>query len=242
MVRNTVANELQSREHPSAYFAYSEVDESPGHTIVITGIETPEGVVSNEKEENGQPIADGRRSRNAQQLQKLILSPKTRGELLKSQQEEMRRRTQLLKDFPSAFLFQFDGIQPDGVVHLKFRPNPQFRPVSQEDLVLRGVTGDIWIDPQCQRLVKVEGTLTREVTLGWGMLVRLYPGGHCVMQQAEVRPGDWRTRQLAVDLDGKMLLFKNLKVRVKQMRDSFRPVASNLTVPQAVAMLRGEPQ
>jgi hypothetical protein len=69
------------------------------------------------------------------------------------------------------------------------------------------------------------------------MVVRLYRGGHFVMSQAEVGKGCWRTTLLAVDLTGKILLFKNLKVHMKQSCEAFRQVASHLEVAQAITML-----
>jgi hypothetical protein len=241
LVKNTVWNELQARKHPAARFEYREIDESSGHSTASTEIETPEGVVGKEIEENGGPLTDDERSRNEHQLQELVRNLRRQRQLLESQQEEARRRMGLLKDFPSAFLFQFDGVEPNGVVRLKFRPNPRFQPPSKEDLVLRGMAGTLWIDPRSQRLVKIDGTLIRDVTLGWGLVVRLYRGGHFVMKQAEVGKGCWRTTLLAVDLTGKILLVKGLKVQMEQIREAFRQVVSNLTVRQAVAMLQTYP-
>lgn len=238
LVKNAVRNELQSRQHPKAYFEYLETDESPGDSSVSKEIETTQGVVASETQDNGHPLTDEQRSKNARQLQKLVRSPKARRQLFQSQQDEDRRRMELLKQFPAAFLFQFDGREPDGVVRLKFRPDPQFQPPSKQDLILRGMTGTMRIDPRRQRLVEIDGTLTRDVTLGWGVVVRLYRGGHFVMREAEVGPGCWRTTLLAVDLDGKIFLVKSLKVRMKQVCENFKQVAKNLTVPQAVAMLR----
>lgn len=237
LVKNTVWNELQARKHPAGYFEYRETDEDSGEFTVSTEIETPEGVVARETEEDGHPLTDDERDRNVDHLEKLVRSPKMQGQLLESQQEETERRMGLLKDFPSAFLFQFEGVEPDGVVRLKFRPNPKFRPSSREDLALRGMAGTLWIDPQSQRLVRIDGTLTRDVTLGWGVVVRLNRGGHFVMKQAEVGKGCWRTTLLAVDLTGRIFLIKSLQVHMKQTSEAFRRVASNLSVPQAVAML-----
>jgi hypothetical protein len=100
------------------------------------------------------------------------------------------------------------------------------------------MAGTLWIDPRSQRLVKIDGTLIRDVTLGWGLVVRLYRGGHFVMKQAEVAKGCWRTTLPAVDLTGKIRLVKSLKVQMEQTREAFRQVASNLTLRQAVAMLQ----
>jgi hypothetical protein len=167
LVKNTVWNELQAREHPTAYFQYWEIDQESGQSAVSAEIETPEGVVIYETEENGKPLSDDQRRRNVDQLQRLARSRKMQRRLLESQQQETRRRMGLLKDFPVAFLFQFDGVEPDGVMRLNFSPNARFEPLSRGNLALRGMGGTIWIDPQSQRLVKIDGTLTRDVTLGW---------------------------------------------------------------------------
>lgn len=241
LVKNAIWNELQASKHPTAYFEYREVDWSPQGSTTSEQIETPRGTVSSLFKRNGEPLSAAQRQKNSRQLQKLAHSAKMQRSLLASQQQETARRMGLFKDFPSAFIFQYEGAEPLGVVRLKFRPNPKFRPASKEDLALQGMAGTLWIDPKSERLVKIDGTLIHDVTLGWGVVVRLYRGGHFVMQQAEVGKGSWKTTLLAVDLTGKILLVKNLKVHMKQSRQAFGPVADHLTVPQAVSMLRSDP-
>ena len=241
LVRIAIWNELQARKDPEAYFEYREMDWSPQSSTTSEQIETPKGTVASVVERNGEPLSPAERQKNARHLLKLAHSAKMQRSLLASQRQQTARRMGLLKDFPSAFLFQYEGAEPNGVVRLKFSPNPAYQPLSKEDIALRGMAGTMWIDPSSQRLVKINGTLVRDVTLGWGVVVRLYRGGHFVMEQAEVAKGSWKTTLLAVNLTGKILLVKNLHVDMKQTRQAFEPVASNLTVAQAVEMLRREP-
>lgn len=241
LVKNTFWNELQARKHPSAYFEYREVDWSSESSTTSEKIETPQGTVSSLLKQDGEPLTGEQRQKNARQLQKLVHSKKLQRQHLANQQQETQRRMGLFRDFPSAFLFQMGGVENNGVVRLKFWPNPKFQPRSKEGLALRGMAGTLWIDPQNQRLVKISGKLIRDVTLGWGVVVRLHRGGQFVMQQADVGKGRWKTTLLAVDLTGKILLVKKLRVHMKQTRAAFQQVASDLTVPQAVAMLRGDP-
>ncbi|MGH9454250.1 MAG: hypothetical protein ACRD2O_09820 [Terriglobia bacterium] len=241
LVKNTFWNELQARKHPSAYFEYRQVDWSPESSTTSRKIETPQGTVSSVLTENGEPLTGEQRQKNGRQLQRLVHSKKLQRQHLASQQQEIQRRMGLFRDFPSAFLFQMDGVENNGVVRLKFWPNPKFQPLSKEGLALRGMAGTLWINPQSQRLVKIKGALIRDVSLGWGMVVRLHRGGHFMMQQADVGKGNWKTTLLAVDLTGKILLVKKLRVHMKQTREAFQEVESDLTVVQAVDMLRSDP-
>ena len=93
---------------------------------------------------------------------------------------------------------------------------------------------------RARRLGEAKATLIRDVTLGWGVVVRLHRGGHFVWQQAEVSPGIWELTLLSVSLKGKIMLVKNLDLQMKETHRSFKRVPSDLSAAQAVSMLLGD--
>ena len=54
------------------------------------------------------------------------------------------------------------------------------------------MTGEIWIDPVHERVVRLEGHLQQDVDFGWGILGRLNKGGWIVIEQADVGERQWR--------------------------------------------------
>ena len=240
LVKHAVWNEAQAAEHPAARFEYEETDTTPKGSTTTEQIETPAGVASRLLKVNGRAPGAARRAKDARRLHDLLRNPKAQHSLLQSQQAETQRRMNLLKEFPDAFRFQFEGVGSDGAVRLGFQPRPGYHPSSHEGLALEGMRGNLWIDRAEQRVVKIDGALFRPVSLGWGIAVRLYPGGHFRLEQSEVAKDRWRTTLLSVDLRGRILLVKRLDVHLRQTRRSFEAVPQNLTLAQAVRMLRGQ--
>ena len=239
LVRNTVRNEVQAWKSPPAYFEYEEVDWSPEETCVSREIETPDGVFGRLITVNGEPPSPKRRRKEAQQLQKLDRDPEARRSMVRGEQEDVKNRMELLQEFPNAFRFALDGPMTSGVIRLKFQPNPNFHPASRNALALRGAEGTMWIDESSERLMKIEGTLIRDVTLGWGVVVRLRRGGHFDWEQSQVVPGVWELTLLSVNLKGKIFLVKNLDVQTKETHRSFKRLPDHLSATQAISMLLG---
>ena len=240
LVRKMVLNEERAWKSPSAYFEYEEVDWSPEETSVSKEIETPDGVFGRLITVNGEPPSPKRSQKEAKQLQKFVRDPEAREALLRAERQDIERRMELLKEFPNAFRFEPDGPDTGGVAHLKFQPNPNYRSSSRDALALRGAEGTLWIDKSSERLVKVEGTLVRDVTLGWGVVVRLRRGGHFLWQQTEVNPGIWEPSVFSVNVKGKVLVVKNLNLQTKETHRNFKRLPGRLDTAQAVSMLLGD--
>ena len=240
LVRNTVRNEERAWKSPSAYYEYEEVDWSPEESSVSREIETSEGVFGRLITVNGEPPSPKRARKEEQQLQKFVRDPAARRSMARSEEEDVKRRMEPLKEFPDAFRFEPDGPETNGVVRLKFQPDPGYRPESRDAIALRGMQGTLWIDASSERLVKIEGTLIRDVTLGWGVVVRLHRGGHFVWQQAEVSPGIWELTLLSVSLKGKIMVVKNLDLQMEETHRSFKRVSAQLSAAEAVSMLLGD--
>ena len=101
----------------------------------------------------------------------------------------------MLTSLPDAFLYTYAGTQPgpngDELVHLTFKPNPNFNPPNHETAVYQGMQGDMLIDPKAMRIAKIDGTLFKDVDFGWGILGRLYKGGKFFIEQRDVGGGHW---------------------------------------------------
>ena len=78
------------------------------------------------------------------------------------------------------------GRAGDTLVRMKFRPNPRYEPPSRVEQVLPGMEGTILVDAGKYRIAKIDGTLAREVSFGWGILGHLDRGGRFVVEQGEV--------------------------------------------------------
>jgi hypothetical protein len=123
------------------------------------------------------------------------------------------------------------------LVKLSFRPNPNFRPLSLEARVFHDMEGEMWVDCKRERLAAFNGHLTQDVKFGLGLLGHLDKGGHFEVRQAEVVLGHWDMTTMSLEMTGKALLFKSIRVQKKENRRDFHQVADDLTLTQAADIL-----
>ena len=57
------------------------------------------------------------------------------------------------------------------------------------------------------------------------------------MARAEVKPGQWKTQQMQVHIDGNILLLKSVSRQEDSLHFGFQEVPFNMSVAQAAAML-----
>ncbi|MGH9617690.1 MAG: hypothetical protein ACRD28_13200, partial [Acidobacteriaceae bacterium] len=135
---------------------------------------------------------------------------------------------------------QFSGsVQtPTGVaIRLTFVPNPRFSPPTMEARVLTGIRGEIWIDPTDLRVVRIEGHLFRRVDYGWGILGILYPGGTIAIEQAYTPECGWQLSHLKLNMTGKALMLKPLRILVDETASDYHKVPPGWKYTDAIEWL-----
>jgi hypothetical protein len=104
--------------------------------------------------------------------------------------------------------------------------------------------GYVLVDPTDYRFASIDGTLSKEVGFGWGILGHLDRGGRFIVQQKQVQQqvGDnlWETSSMTLSFTGKIMLFKNLSISSTEVFSGFKQVPSDLTFAQAVELLKKE--
>jgi hypothetical protein len=210
-------------------------------------VETRDGMAGMLVAINDKPLTPEQRSAEEARLSELANNQEALKKKQKSEKEDEERETRIMKALPDAFLYEPDGTTGgnqtigkagDQLVRLKFRPNPKYTPPSHVEQVLTGMQGYLLIDADQHRIAKIDGTLTKEVGFGWGILGHLDRGGHFLVEQAEVIQGDWEVTHMSLSFTGKELLFKSLNIRSDEVFSDFRPAPSNLNFAQGVELLK----
>lgn len=232
---------MQASEHPKHYYRYIERIVSASDSRTVDEISTPHGDVDRLLEVNQHPPDRQQIQQNQQLLAKLPNNLQLQQSRYKDQQSNKRRRDNVIKDIPNAFIYTYAGRNAQGQIMLKFRPAPNFQPSSHQSLILEGMAGELWVDPKTQRMAKIDGQLIRDVKIGWGFLARLNAGGTFLMEQSQGTDGTWHQKLLDVHFDGTELIFKHLHIRVKEYRCCFQRVP-NLSIRAAVHMLQTKTQ
>jgi hypothetical protein len=238
MVKNVTWNELQASEHPAHYYRYVERDIMPDGSSTADEIATPHGSVDSLVEVDHHPPSQKQVEENHQLLAELPGDPQLQESRFRDQQSDRLRRDNVIKDIPQAFIYTYDGSDQQGRIMLKFRPAPDFQPSSRQSLILQGMAGELWVDPSTQRMVKINGSLIKDVKIGWGFLARLNRGGTFLMEQSRGPDGTWHQKLLDVHFDGTVLIFRHIHIRVKQIRCCFERVPDGLSIQEAVHLLQ----
>jgi hypothetical protein len=154
------------------------------------------------------------------------------------EQAEMNR----LDTLADSEIYKLEGMVACGTgecYRLSFTPNPEFQPPDLEADVLRGFSGEVWIEKTQQRLVRLDAHLVREVTIGFGILGRLDKGGTLQLQQ-ELAPNvqQWQPTVLKMNLSGKALMVKTVKINIEEVASGFAPVPAGIGYREAIVMLK----
>ena len=238
VVKNLAWNELQASEHPTHYYRYVERDISPDGSETSDRIATPHGTVGRLLEVDNHAPSPEQVQKNQQLLARLPDDIHLQQSRYKDQQSNTHRRDNVIKDIPNAFIYTDVGRDSRGLIMLKFRPSPDFQPSSRQSLILEGMAGELWVDPATQRMVKIDGSLIRDVKIGWGFLARLNKGGTFLMEQSKGPNGTWHQKLLSVRFDGTVLIFKHIHIHETQIRCCFEQVPDNLSIREAVHLLQ----
>jgi hypothetical protein len=240
LVRRAAKNEIKATDYHQ-YFMYRDNVDYKTHSITKEVIETPQGGLGTTIAINGQPLTPEQRAKDYEKLEKFANDSEARSKRQQASKEEDQRDRLMLTSLPDAFFYTYAGTErgPNGdeLVHLTFKPNPNFSPPNHETRVYEGMQGDMLIDRKAMRIAKIDGTLFKDVDFGWGILGRLYKGGKFYIEQRDVGGGRWETERETLQFNGKVLMIKPLTIYSSETATDFQPVPANLTVAQALDLL-----
>jgi hypothetical protein len=246
LVRQTVENELkQSGDGPK--FMFRDTKASPHGSSTKLMVETRDAMAGMLIAVNGKPLGPGMRQAELNRLNHLAQDREALQHKRKQEKEDEARVNRIVKALPDAFIFEPDGAQlggpglgkpGDGLVRLKFRPNPNYDPPSRTEQVLTGMQGYVLIDSNKNRIARIDGTLFKDVGFGWGILGHLDKGGHFLVEQGDVGNDHWEISHMSLDFTGKILLFKSINIKSDETFSDFRPAPADLTFAQGVELLK----
>ncbi len=235
LVKDVVYNELQERRQVSLW-QYREEKRVASQTMIRQDVETRSGIVYRVLARQGRPLDPAAQKKETERLNNLVRNSAEQARMKQDAQVEEQRLQRLMTAMPEAFSYTYDGMT-DGNLRLKFVPNPAYTPQTYEARVYHGLAGEIWIQPQLKRLVKIDAHIVSEIDFGYGLFGRIEKGGSFQIERAHVAPNRWKTTLLDVHISGRVVFFKAINKDQHEVRSSFQPVPSDLGVPGAVAIL-----
>ena len=235
LVKDVVYNELQERRQVSLW-QYREEKRVASQTTIQQEVETRSGIVYRVLARQGRPLDPAAQKKETERLNNLLRNSAEQARMKQEAQAEEQRLQRLMTAMPEAFSYTYDGMV-DGNLRLLFRPNPAYNPSTYEARVYHALAGEIWIQPQRKRLVKIDAHIMTEIDFGFGLLGRIEKGGRFQIERQQVAENRWKTSLLDVHISGRIVLFKDISKDQREVRSDFHLVSSDLGVPGAVALL-----
>ena len=242
LVKRALTNEVRAaadQQHPMRYRLRKS---SPRLTSTKEILETKDGAVARLVAVNDAPLNPADEQKEQTRLASLLNDPTQQHHRKQTQDEDTARAMKVLRALPNAFVYEIagTGTGPTGEVKkFSFKPNPKFDPPDLETLVLTQMTGEIWIDVAQERVARLEGHLTRDVVLAWGILARLNKGGWIVLEQADIGDHQWRIVHFKMAMTGRVV-FTTKVFDTTEDASSFAPLPMGLSYKQAIQMVESE--
>lgn len=251
LVRLAVAHELDAAKDTSHKHLFRSRKQMPSGSQTRLYVETNESVAAMTIAYNDQPLNATQEKAERDHLAWLASSPAQLRKKRAREREDEDRTLRMLRALPNAFRYEYDGTEigepglgkpGEPLKKLKFTPNPSYVPPSRVEQVFQGMQGYVLIDPTQGRLARIEGTLFRDVSFGWGIIGHLDKGGRFLVQQADVGDGCWEITTMRLKITGKILLFKGINISSDEVFSDFQPVPADLSFFKGVELLKAEQQ
>lgn len=249
LVRQTVAREVSDADEPSHLHMFRARKQTPKGTQTRLYVETKDAMAGMLVAINDQPLSPEQVQAEMNHLNWLAGNPDQLRKKHAREKEDADRTLRIVKALPDAFRYEYAGSETGGadlgkagdqLVKVTFTPNPSYSPPSRVEQALEGMQGYLLIDANARRIAKIDGTLFRDVTFGWGIIGHLDKGGHFTVQQADVGDGTWELTAMSLNIRGKILVFKGISMVSDETFSDFHPVPDGLTFAKGVDLLKNE--
>ena len=246
-VVDAAANELVALHHKDSYLRYrmDTVNEKGAQARDV--IESRDGTVARLILKDGRPLTAEQDSGERQRLNDMVASPAAYAKHVKNGESEKTMADKLVPLMADAMIYTYTPGQPQSgknggaqEIVLDYKPNPKFNPPNTEAQALTGLEGRVWIDAKARYVVRMEGTITRGVNFGWGMLAHIYPGGKLVLDQANAGGNRWIFTDFFMQLNVRALMVKTLNIRSSAKASGYQ-VLGPMSYQDAVRLLLATP-
>jgi|HubBroStandDraft_6_1064221.scaffolds.fasta_scaffold108283_1 hypothetical protein len=250
LVRQTVTAELAAFQDPSVKHQFRSRKQTPRGSQTKLYVETHDAMAGMVIAYDERPATEAELAGERAHLQGLLDQPEQLRHKQAQEKETTDRFVRILKALPDVYVYEYDGTETatadfgkagEPLVRLKFRPNPNYTPPSHlSEQALGGTQGTLLIDAERHRIARIEGSVFKDVTFGWGFFGRLDKGGHFLIAQSDVGDGSWEITRMTLSFTGKILLVKSFNMVSDEVLSDFHRVPPNLTFAQGVDLLKAE--
>jgi hypothetical protein len=236
-VRAVVANELAADANDHSRWMYRDENGVPSKNTVKLVIQTAQGDLSKTIERDGHPVAQEQQKADEQRMDAFVQDASLRQKQKRDHEQDAAKASALTKMLPEAFLWTITG-QSGAETTLRFKPDPQFKPPTREARVFAAMEGTMVVNTEQKRIQELKGTLTCDVTFGYGLLGKLQKGGTFEIERQQVAPRIWAITATHVHIHGHALIFKSIGEEQDEVSSHYHPTPQSLSLDAAAKMLK----
>lgn len=126
------------------------------------------------------------------------------------QQKRLKERARFVDTVLRAYQIRWLGREIRNgrtVERLQLEPDPHYPPRGDSTDWLSHARATISIDPQAAQVASIDATIIHDISIGGGVLGKVYRGGRFHMEQAPTGPGVWEPTFYQYDISGRKFLF-----------------------------------
>lgn len=154
---------------------------------------------------------DLRRERERRRLE----TPAERKRRLQREAEKQRERAMVLDEIFEAYdirLVGRDVVNGHRTVVATLEPRSTHRPRTEQGELMKKLRAKAWVSESDYQIVRVEGEVIEDVTVGWGIIGRLHMGTRGSYERRKINDEVWLPSREVVEASGRALLFRTFKV------------------------------
>ncbi len=238
--RDFFHHEVEAQTQDHSLWSYRETKREDGKLNLYDVYQTRQGEIERLIAVAGRRLTADELAQEDSRIHDTISDPSQMRQRQKKQHDDGEQARKLLRLFPDAFQFRYDGTE-GRLVRLRFSPNPKFRPPDHAAQVFHHMEGVVTVDAEQRRLAAIDGKLTSEVKFFGGLFGYLEKGGTFNVEQKEVAPRIWEVSVMHVHMSGKALLFKTIDVQEDETYSDFKAVPPDTSLEQAAQRLKEAP-
>jgi hypothetical protein len=238
--RDFFHHEVEAQTQDHSLWSFRESKREDGKLKLYDVYQTRQGEIERLVAVGGRSLTTEQLAKEDKRIQSIISDPSQVRQHQKKQREDGEQARKMLRLFPDAFQFRYDGTAGP-LVRLQFSPNPKFRPPDHAAQVFHHMQGTVLVDAEQRRLAAIDGKLTSEVKFFGGLFGHLEKGGTFNVVQKEVAPQVWEVSVMHVHMSGKALLFKTIDVQEDETYSAFKSVPPDTSLEEAAQRLKDTP-
>jgi hypothetical protein len=155
-------------------------------------------------------------------------TPAERKRRLQRDAEKQRERAMVLDEIFEVYDIRLVGrevVNGHQTIVATLEPRPSHRPRTEEGELMKKLRARAWVSESDYQIVRVEGEVIADVTVGWGIIGRLHTGTRGSYERRKINNEIWLPAREVVEASGRALLFRTFKVNTVTEWSGYRRVA-----------------